>query len=203
MFPLPDPFGGLLRGRLAAGETLVVTGATGAYGTAAVLLGLAMGGGRAVAVGRNARALEALAHVSGARVKTVTLSGDVAADAAAIRTAAGGGAHLAFDMVGQASDPNATLAALRSLRRGGRHVLMGSMSATLPLSYSAVMFNNWEIIGQFMYPVDAYRRLLDLLRMGFLDAGTIAPRPFPLDALPQATEAAATATNLECVVIRL
>jgi hypothetical protein len=37
------PFGGLLRGRLAAGETLVVNGATGAYGTAAVLLGLAMG----------------------------------------------------------------------------------------------------------------------------------------------------------------
>jgi hypothetical protein len=36
------PFGGLLRGRLAAGETLVVNGATGAYGTAAVLLGVAM-----------------------------------------------------------------------------------------------------------------------------------------------------------------
>jgi alcohol dehydrogenase len=34
------PFGGLLRGRLAFGETLIVTGATGAYGTAAVLLGI-------------------------------------------------------------------------------------------------------------------------------------------------------------------
>jgi alcohol dehydrogenase len=29
------PFGGLLRGRLTAGETVVVTGATGAYGSAA------------------------------------------------------------------------------------------------------------------------------------------------------------------------
>jgi alcohol dehydrogenase len=37
------PFGGLLRGRLAAGETLLVNGATGAFGTAAVLLGVAMG----------------------------------------------------------------------------------------------------------------------------------------------------------------
>ena len=37
------PFGGLLRGRLAAGETLIVNGATGAYGTAAVVLGIAMG----------------------------------------------------------------------------------------------------------------------------------------------------------------
>jgi alcohol dehydrogenase len=197
------PFGGLLRGRLAAGETLVVTGATGAYGTAAVLLGLAMGAGRVIAAGRNARALESLAHVGGARVRTVTLSGDIAADAAAIRTVAGGGAHLAFDMVGQATDPNATLAALRSLRRGGRLVLMGSMSAPLPLSYSEVMFNNWEVIGQFMYPVDAYRRLLDLVRMGLLDASTIVPRSFPLDALPQAMEAAAVATNLECVIVRL
>jgi alcohol dehydrogenase len=35
------PFGGLLRGRLAAGETLAVAGATGAYGGAAVLLAIA------------------------------------------------------------------------------------------------------------------------------------------------------------------
>src|SRR4030088_3601431 len=49
------PFGGLLRGRLAAGETLVVNGATGAYGTAAVLLGVAMGGARVVGGGRHGR----------------------------------------------------------------------------------------------------------------------------------------------------
>ena len=56
------PFGGLLRGRLAAGETLVVNGATGAYGTAAVLLGVAMGAVRVIAAGRNRDALEAVAQ---------------------------------------------------------------------------------------------------------------------------------------------
>ena len=49
------PYGGLLRGRLAAGETIVVTGATGAYGSAAVLLSLALGAGRVIAAGRNGR----------------------------------------------------------------------------------------------------------------------------------------------------
>lgn len=34
------PFGGLRRGRIAAGETLIVNGATGAFGTAAILLGI-------------------------------------------------------------------------------------------------------------------------------------------------------------------
>jgi alcohol dehydrogenase len=34
------------------------------------------------------------------------------------------------------------------------------------------MVNNWEIIGNFMYPNAAYRRLLELVR-----AGTLPFRP--------------------------
>jgi NADPH:quinone reductase-like Zn-dependent oxidoreductase len=37
------PYGGLLRGRLAPGETVVASGATGAYGSAAVFLALTLG----------------------------------------------------------------------------------------------------------------------------------------------------------------
>jgi len=196
------PFGGMLRGRLAAGETLIVTGATGAYGTAAVLLGIAMGARRVIAAGRNRVALEAVARAGGSRVSSVALTGDVQADAGALRTASGGGAQMAFDMVGQAKDPNATLAALDSLRRGGRLVLMGSMTAELPIPYTAVMLNNLEILGQFMYPAGAYRRLLDLLRSGLLDMSPIRPRVYPLAALLEAMEAAAAAGNLECIVVQ-
>ena len=195
------PYGGLVRGRLAAGETIVVTGATGAYGSAAVLLSLALGAGRVVAAGRNGKALDALAQLGGPRVATVALSGDVEADAKALRAAAGGGAHMAFDMVGGAQDPNATLAALKSLRRGGRLVLMGSMAVPLPISYLDVMLNNLEIIGQFMYPQDTFMRLVDLARAGLLDLRAIRARSFPLEALPAAMEAAATADALECVVV--
>jgi alcohol dehydrogenase len=196
------PFGGLLRGRLAVGETLIVTGATGAYGTAAVLLGIAMGAARVIAAGRNAVALEALARAGGSRVSTVVLTGKVQGDTGALRAASGGGAQLAFDMVGQATDPKATLAALHSLRRGGRLVLMGSMTSELPVPYNALMLNSWEILGQFMYPASAYRRLLDLLRSGLLDISPIHPRVYPLAALPEAMEAAAAAGNLEYIVVR-
>jgi alcohol dehydrogenase len=132
----------------------------------------------------------------------VTLTGKQQNDAAALREASGGGAHMAFDMVGQARDPNSTLAALHSLRRGGRLVLMGSMTTDLPLPYTAVMLNSWEIIGQFMYSASAYRRLLDLLRSGLLDISAIRPRVFALADLPAAMEAAATAGNLECIVMQ-
>jgi alcohol dehydrogenase len=195
------PYGGLVRGRLAAGETIIVTGATGAYGSAAVLLSLTLCAGRVVAAGRNGRALDALAKLGGARVATVALSGDVEPDAKALRAAAGGGAKMAFDMVGSAQDPNATLAALKSLRRGGRLVLMGSMTVPLPISYLDVMLNNLEIIGQFMYPQDTFMRLVDLARAGLLDLRVIRARSFPLENLPAAMEAAATADALECVVV--
>lgn len=195
------PYGGLLRGRLAAGETIVVTGATGAYGSAAVLLALALGAGRVVAAGRNSKALDAVAQLGGSRVATVALSGDVEADAKALRAAAGGAAHMAFDMVGGAQDPNATLAALKSLSRGGRLVLMGSIGVPLPISYLDVMLNNLEIIGQFMYPQDTFMRLVDLARAGLLDFRAIRARSFPFEALPEAMEAAATADALECVVV--
>jgi alcohol dehydrogenase len=195
------PFGGLLRGRLAAGETLVVTGATGAFGTAAVLLGVAMGAGHVVAAGRNPTALEAVVRAGGPRVSSVTLRGDIQADAHALREAAGGGAQLAFDMVGQARDPNATLAALYGLARGGRLVLMGSMTAEMPVPYMTVMLNNWEILGQFMYPADAYRRLLGLVRTGLLDITAIRTRVYPIASLHDAMDAAADAGNLDCVVV--
>src|SRR5258705_3866799 len=63
--PFIVPFGGLLRGRLAAGEILVVNGATRAYGTAAVLLGGAMGAAQVIAAGRNQDSLEAVARAAG------------------------------------------------------------------------------------------------------------------------------------------
>jgi alcohol dehydrogenase len=179
-----------------------VTGATGTYGTAAVLLGIAMGAARIVAAGRNAVKLEAVSRIGGPRVSTVVLTGDVSADARALREAAGGGAQIAFDMVGQARDPKATLAALHSLRRGGRLVLMGSMTTDLPIPYTTLMLNSWELLGQFMYPADAYLRLLDLVRPGLLDIADIRPRVFPLTALPEAMQAAATAGNFETIVVQ-
>ncbi len=196
------PYGGLIRARLAAGETIIVTGTTGAYGSAAVLLAVALGAARVVAAGRNASKLDALKRVSGARVAIVALSGDIQADTEALCAAAGGGAHAALDIVGNARDPNATLAALRALRRGGRLALMGSMGVPLPIPYLDVMLNNLEIVGQFMYPRDVFARLGELARSGLLDVNAIRTRAFPLEALPAAMEAAAQADGLECVVVK-
>lgn len=192
------PYGGWLRGRLAAGDTAIVTGATGSYGGAAVLLALALGAGRVVAAGRDPAALAAIARE---RVVPVRLTGDRAADTAAIRAAAGGGAHVALDLVGGATDPSATLAALHALRRNGRLVAMGSVRVPIPIDYMALLTNNWELIGQFMYPADAYQRLFELVRAGLLDLTAITPHVYPLAELPAAMAAAADVGSLACVVM--
>lgn len=132
----------------------------------------------------------------------MVLSGDVQKDADALRDAAGGGAEIAFDMVGGATDSSSTLAALNALRRRGRLVLMGSMTVALPVPYLQLMINSLEIIGNFMYPADAYRNLLALVRAGRLDPAMITRKTYQLEELPAAMAAAETAGNLEAVVIK-
>jgi alcohol dehydrogenase len=197
------PYGGLLRIGLAAGETLIVNGASGYFGSAAVLLGLALGASRVVAAGRDARAVAALAAVAGGRVACVALTGDEARDVARLREAAGGGANAAIDLVGRATDARATLATLRALRRGGRLALMGSMTTPLPIAYGELMIQDWTIAGCFMYPRDAIGRLLALVRSGTLDLEKVRLATHPLADLPAAMKAAAAMRGLDATVLTL
>lgn len=195
------PFGGLRRGRLAAGETVVVNGASGYFGSAAVLAALALGASRVVALGRRAQALAPLVELGHGRVKRVVLTGDGAQDVAAIREAAGGAADLAFDMVGQATDAQATLAALRSLRRNGRLVLMGSMQAPLPIPYGEMLLNNWELLGNFMYSRADFLALVALVASGQLSLDAVDVSAYPFTQLETAIDRAGSAHGLQCTVV--
>ena len=196
------PYGGLVRGQLAAGETVLVNGATGAYGSAAVLIARAMGAGRVVAAGRNTEKLAAIAELGGKAVKPVALTGDTKVDVEALRDAAEGGVDLAFDMVGGAQEPNSTLAALNSLRNQGRLVLMGSLMVDLPVPYLQIMIRSIEIIGNFMHPPGAFRNVLGLVVAGHLDLAAIRPTVFPLSELVPAMVAAGQAGSIEQIVMR-
>lgn len=177
------PYGGFLRGRLAPGEVVVVHGATGAFGSAAVLVAMAMGAGQVIAAGRRP---EALADLDGLpRVTTVRMTGDAEADARALREAAGP-PDCALDMIGRAGSADGTLATLSALRRGGRMVLMGSMTVPLPVDYAQLLRGGKEILGNFMYPAQAPRRLLQLVASGQLDLERIPVTTLPLAELPAA-----------------
>jgi alcohol dehydrogenase len=64
------------------------------------------------------------------------------------------------------------------------------------------MLNNWEIIGNFMYPADVFRRILSLVRSGLLDLNAIQLKTFPLSELPVAIKAAASSFGLQSVIVK-
>ena len=82
------PYGGFLAANLQAGETVLVGGATGHFGSAAVAVAVVMGQCRRTE--RNEAALADLARRFGPRLRPVKLLGDVDGDRERMRHAARG-----------------------------------------------------------------------------------------------------------------
>ena len=195
------PFGGLQRSGLRGGHTIIINGATGYFGSGAVMLAVAMGAGRVVAVGRKREALERLREAFGPRVIPAAVTGDAAKDLAIIRHAAGGRADVALDLLGAAKSTSTTLSSLRALKRGGRLVLMGSAEAPLELSFREMLANDWEVVGQFMYERTAPSQLATLAADGLLDLKRIVVTTFPLADFRRAVEAAALMQGLDLTAV--
>jgi alcohol dehydrogenase len=195
------PFGGLKRTGLRGGETIIVNGATGYFGSGAVMLAVAMGAGRVVAVGRRQAVLESLRDKFGPRVVPAVVAGDAAKDVAIIRHAAAGSAHIALDLLGSAKSTSTTLSCLRALKRGGRLVLMGSADVPLELPMREMLANDWEVVGQFMYERQAPGELAALVAEGLLDLSKIAVTTFKLPDFKRAVESAALMQGLDLTAV--
>lgn len=182
-------YGGLLKGNFRAGQTLVISGATGNIGACGVLVGLAMGAGRVVVLGREESILEELKGFDPHRVVTVKLENDLERDKQTVARAAGG-ADLVYDMLGKAPTFAPTAAAIYSLRHGGTAVLMGGVQAAIDLPYSYVMVNQISIRGALMYPRSAPRELLKMTGGGILDFSKMKIRRFRLEEIHAALDEA-------------
>ena len=195
------PFGGLQRAGLQGGHTIIVNGATGYFGSGAVMLAVALGAGRVVAVGRKREALEGLRQAFGPRVIPAVVTGDAAHDLVVIRHAAGGSADVALDLLGAARSTSTTLSSLRALKRGGRLVLMGSAEVPLEISFREMLANDWEVVGQFMYERTAPGQLAALAADALLDLKKIVVTTFRLADFRQAVAAAALMQGLDLTAV--
>lgn len=189
------PYGGLLAGGLQAGETVVVSGATGGFGGAGVAVALAMGAARVVAAGRNAATLADLARRLGPRVRPVPMTGAHDDDRRRIAEAADGETDLVLDFLPREASAAQVMTAPFTLRHGGRLVLMGGLrgpEGDLPLNYHWIMHQGVTIRGQWMYPRDAIPRMAAMIRSGLIDLGSYEMTEFPLDDANAAVAHAAT-----------
>ena len=129
------------RGRLRQGETLLVLGAAGGVGTAAIEVGKCLGA-RVIAA---ASTPEKLAHCKehGADAVIDYKAEDLKERAKAL---SGGGVDVIYDAVGG----DATEAALRTMAWGGRHLVIGFASGTIPkVPANLVLLKSCELVGVF------------------------------------------------------
>ncbi len=197
------PYGGLLAGDLRAGETLVVNGATGGFGSACVAVALAMGAGKVVATGRNTHALNDLVRRFGQRVRPAPMSGVEADDRRSIAELAGGPIDFVLDLLPREASASQVHAALLAVRPGGRVVLMGGVRSDLALNYNWLMHNDITVRGKWMYERSAVARMVQLIRSGLIDLGQFDLTEFRLDDVNEAVaHAAANAGPLRLTVLR-
>ena len=154
--------------RIDVGDELVVLGAGGGVGMAAVQLGVALGA-EVTAVASSAEKLAAAAGYGASRVVNHRY-GDLRAQ---LREALPDGAHAVIDPVGgELSEP-----ALRALRRGGRFVTIGYASGVIPrIPLNLILVKGIHLLGfQFQdVPLLEFDRNESELR-DMLTTGRVAP----------------------------
>lgn len=160
------------RGGLRPGENVCVIGC-GGLGTHAILLARLAGAARLIAVDERPAALER-AREFGADDAVDGSEGDLGR-----RVRGLGGADLAVDLVGT---PQTVEAAIGSLRRGGRVVVVGIGTAPLPLPPAAVLTaGEYELRGCYGSEKRDLERVLELAAGGRLDLSRSVTARFPLE----------------------
>jgi NADPH:quinone reductase-like Zn-dependent oxidoreductase len=168
------------RGELAAGEQVLVLGAGGAVGQAAVQLARAAGARRVVAGARSPGARERAARAGADAV--VALDGDDVAELAArFEAAADGPVDLVLDPL---FGPPAAAAA-RTLRPGGRLVNLGGAAAeTCPIDSATLRSRSLRLLGYTNNELTPAQRAASITMIAGLAARgrlAIAHEAVPLD----------------------
>ena len=189
------PYGGFLAAGMQAGETVLVNGATGSFGSAAVAVALGMGAHCVIATGRNGNVLAELTRRFGERVRTVKMQGDEERDRGLILQTAPGPIDCVLDILPPAANAMQVRTAIMAVRPYGRVVLMGGVGmlggAGLDLPYPWMMRNCITLRGQWMYPPHAAVLMTGLIRSGLVNLDHFEITAFDLDHANEAVAHAA------------
>ena len=212
------------RGRLEAGETVLVHAAAGGVGSAAVQLAVAAGA-RVIATAGSAEKL-AFVEQLGADVAIDYREGDFAE--AVLDATARRGVDVCFDGVGG----DVTMQSLACLARGGRHLVVGFASGieaeeVATVSGRVLCFGNFDLVGVILayldddagevpgswmpVPVPRFNpapaslgRRVQAALLELLSAGKIRPivgKTAPFEGLPQALDEMESRTTIGRIVI--
>ena len=100
-----------------------------------------------------------------------------------VRKMTGGGADVAFEVIG---NPSTIQAAFSTLRKGGRLVIVGYTAKPVELPAPKIMYFEMEVIGSLgCRPVD-YPRIIEMARRGKIRVKELVTGRFPLEKINDA-----------------
>ena len=172
----------LQRARLRAGETLLVVGAGGGVGCAAVTIGAHIGA-RVVATSRDAAKRE----------RALALGAEEAFDS-------GGKLPVKADVVVDSTGAATWQMAVAALGPGGRYVTCGGTAGgRVELSLARLFFGQLELIGSTM---GTFREFEELTRLVGQGLPVVVDSVFPFEAYPQALDRLEAGAQFGKIVLR-
>lgn len=116
----------------------------------------------------------------------------------AVRNKLGGGADIAFEVIG---NPATMRTAFGTLRRGGRLVVVGYSEHDLALSAAKLMFNEMEVRGSLGCRPADYPRIIEMAQRGAIAVEPLVTGRFSLDEINAGLDTLRGGTGLRNIVI--
>ena len=185
---LGTAYSALRKAGTRAGQSVLISGATGTLGLGAVLLALGMGATRIFALARNKALLERVRLLAPERICVHSVDDGPFGDW--VRAGTDGlGADIFIDAIGPGAGNAISLAGVDSLRRGGRMVSIGGMAEPLPLEMFRLMCFQSRVIGSLWFDTGEGQDMAEMAAAGTLDLSVFEHQRFPLDQIDQALAA--------------
>jgi D-arabinose 1-dehydrogenase-like Zn-dependent alcohol dehydrogenase len=176
---LGTSYSALCKSGIRPGQTLLINGVSGTLGIGAVAFDLAIGVTRILGTARDHKLLERVKALAPSRIEVFsTNSGSVEQWSKALTD--GDGVDVAIDALGAGALPASTLDALRSVRKGGRMVIIGGVSGDVPVNVKWLMDNSIQLIGSLWFSTGEGQEIADMAAAGTLDLSIFQPKAFPL-----------------------
>lgn len=185
---LGTAYSALRKAGVGAGQTVLVSGATGTLGLGAVMLALAMGATKVLGMARNRQLLERVRNIDPARVEVLSL-GDESIEEFTLRHTDGMGPDVFIDAIGPGAPHEISVGGIEALRRGGRMVDIGGMSEDLPLPMFKLMCYQISVIGSLWFSVAEGQDMAAMAAAGTLDLTVFDQEVFPLSQVNDALDA--------------
>lgn len=190
---LGTAYAALRRAQAGSDTSVLINGATGTLGVGAVMVALAMGVPKILAVARNENLLGQLKDLAPRRIITHSNDTGPCTEWARAQTA-GRGPDVMLEARSPGTSTESTTSAMASVARGGRIVTVGGDPTHFEIDPIWFMLNQITYVGSLWFTTAQAEEMAAMVAAGTLDLTPFRHQRFPLD---QVTQALAACSNRE------